>query len=383
MICPQKYPVLPFFVAMVITSDVWASGPIKTLLAGPDVELSRVVDVPLVRGPSTGFLPAVVMEVGDERMVGRLDIGFSWSQLGQKTADALDLRVRTAYLGERVIRYAIVAEAKIGDVILRDLPVQVGGKEGLTLGLLTLPVGTALESSTGTVHFIPIELVGDHQARSEQVLPIDTVKGIRWLEHGRPRLAHGPRGLVESWALRSAKLYTTRASTVDLPASVGGLSIGMAGVDESLGDRRGLSGDLGWDVLVWADMVLNPVAETIGFSMAEEPSWSSTNPGDWFLPVTDDSRLWAEAAWKDGRLDFALKQYREGEDCASKLLLGRRLRQAGQLEEAQAVLAEAAEEWQVWADRDVESRRQMRRRWPAAVPSAACQNAAVEVLAQW
>ncbi len=231
------------------------------------------VDVALLRGPTTGYRPAVMarLPVGEETrpQLVVVDLTSGHHRVDPPTVRALGLEPTVDEEGA----YLELETVALGGLTLRGLRVAVDeGADGFVLGAMALPpLAVALLPSAGVVRFVE---VGDARALLDEVGP--AVKGQRdglaLRLPGAIRL--GERVLEGTFELRTDRFASRLAPSEELPSPVrrGGEPSHDAGarlgevwladtwmaVDPALPLAEGVAGVLGEDVLFAADLAVDP-----------------------------------------------------------------------------------------------------------------------------
>jgi hypothetical protein len=127
------------------------------------VELPGTVNLPLLRGPSTAYLPAVAGAVRIEGhdaprplLVG-IDLTSGWSRIDADTLSTLGVEPEWSQLRGRWMRVAELPALQLGDLVLEGVHLEVTDEAaGLELGFAALPrLGAALLPSEGVVRVVP------------------------------------------------------------------------------------------------------------------------------------------------------------------------------------------------------------------------------------
>ena len=318
------------FVAPILSSLAWFSGGAAL------VEITAPTTVPLVHEPDDPR-PRQQVSVGARRVQALIDLTSPHSRVGRLWAIRLGLETQRRRGRER----AIIDELRFGDVVLRDLRVEVVADDDVVLGVQGLEeLAVAVQPSAGVVHWVR---AGDGQALLESVgevqrEPASWTTGLR-----RSRTPDGPVQwhLGEAWVHTTPSIAEQALAPLWMPAAPGparlgadalvhadiavwpaedawaGAPRGVALLDEAVRHRDQLEADaVGWDAPPPYDAEATPLEGAPG------SGWRS-----------DRAEALAAARWATGDLvgsiEASIDAVGWGEDrCGPWVALGERLLRA-------------------------------------------------------
>ena len=274
-----------------LTNGVAGAGP-SWFLHPPETVGEDRIEVPLYRGEVDGFRPLVHVSFPDAAASSTLaviDLGGSWTRIGEALAEELGLSVRPAKLDGRPVRRTSIPAMEIGDLRLEALRAEVVEGDGLVLGLGTLASrGIGILPSRGVVQFL---------AASETDALLRELGGAlhgggqdlsRWREHGERRRGNG---LSLSVPVRlgdrdgSAWIRTDWSET-RLTEDSGEASLRIAespiptsgAYDPGLGDPSSdFVGGLGYDALYAFDLAFDPKSDRVALAWVDDPKWEDAS----------------------------------------------------------------------------------------------------------
>lgn len=274
-----------------------------------EVTLPDSVDVPLYRGDHGEHRPLVRVVTPGKRdreivHLAVLDIAHGWSKIGFRTARQLGLTPEETKVMGRYAQVAVIPELRVGELVIRDLPVEVVYEEVFVLGTAPLQdVATAILPSEGTVRFVP---AAKGEALVQELggpLPIQVQSRKKWKHRGEKVYGNGFAVSVEGalggedgWlALRTDEAQSLaverldgtrrrrRGGQVQLRARgrIGTAELAESWVarDESLSDAEPtFVGSLGYDQLYAVDLAVSPADGLVAARKALRPTWERAEP---------------------------------------------------------------------------------------------------------
>ena len=411
--------------SLVLAAVLAAIGP--TAQAAPwatrnaaTVELASAVEVPLYRGSVLDHRPAVLVEIpaSEEdreptQQLAVVDLCLGWSTLGSSLAKEWGLEVKETGDGKR----AVVPELRIGELVLRDLRVEVTG-DGLTLGVAALDLAGAILPSKRVVRFAPASEGADLVSSVGEPLATVAESGKKYWFHGSKQEGSGflvaapatlfglegqpaPRHQRDAiphrpprWPTRAESAARASPGWLSRPSSAESRSTRGGPCTTSPSSMRTVCSSARWATTCSGTSISpgtlraasrshprpSPPGPTRRPSSSRSPArptkpaptkededdgqdeaedTSGGDPGD-AAEVARETAL-AEALWDTGAIDEALEHYAlataaAGDQCAPPQLQGRRLLAAGKTDAAVAALRTAAERWERWDSQELETR---------------------------
>jgi len=286
--------------------------PLGWFTAGADgVVLEGPVDVPLYRGPSTDFLPAVAvaLPVPEQQalrhVLARVDLARGWNRVDPETASTLGVEPEWTRTRGQWRRIAELPRLEIGDLVLEGVHLEVTDEAtGLILGMAALDqLAVALLPSEGVVRFVSasdgkalLDEVGSRVDASRQPTSSWTVgdtkhqgngltlrvdAAIRWGEAEVAGLVHlataSPATLVAIADRLPPPVQRAGAPSHDITPTLGDAPLdptwALASEAATDPDERYL-GTLGYDVLYELDLAVSPRHGQIALAPAAPPTWA-------------------------------------------------------------------------------------------------------------
>jgi len=349
------------------------------------VEISGVIEVPLVRGTVGDHRPMVAVDrkVGDKSLslLAVVDLGHGWTTIGRDLASELGIVPEATDLWGDWAQVATVESLSIGGLTLHNLNVQVVKGDEIVLGFGAIDdLAVAVLPSQGVVKIAPasegrslVEATGTPTELFSQT------KG-KWIEKGKKVWGNGLSFAIEaSMSGRDGRLMLdTAATTTRVTGSYSGadkrsrggvvhyrgrgrigsieLAESWVEVDESLRDPADdFVGALGYDQLYVMDIAISPSDGIAALSKAPEVKYTSTV--DRALELATARHKAAGLAKEDERVDRPPRMQfdesddpkaQEGDPGDTKVAnleggLARALWDAGKLDEAMPHFLRAAE----------------------------------------
>jgi len=273
-----------------LTQDIALAGP-EWFLRPPEIQFSKVVDVPLYRGEVGAHRPMIYATFPDDPASSTLaivDLGGEWTRVGVDLAVELGLTVQTARRHGRTVKRTVIDEVAIGDLTLHGLRAEVVDGNELILGLGAAgPIGIGILPSAGVVRFAPPDGVDALLDAAGGAIPTSGQDTSSWREHGERRWGNG-LSLSSSVGIDGREVSTwlrtdwsqTRLLEDAAEVALAGRTLSLTPLrDGSLGDPRpDFVGGLGYDVLFAYDLALAPERERMAMTYVSEPKWHDPGP---------------------------------------------------------------------------------------------------------
>ncbi len=418
------------FTLVLVPGLAFAGPSTQTFLAGAkSVDIAGPVEVPLAVGPQTDFLPAVwatLPKAGAAEgepvpaALAIIDLGSRYTTISSGLAGQLGLKVKQGkLLGNDEQKYTTIAEIRVGDVVLREVPALVGGTSpALSLGFGTFEeLGVAILPSKGAVKLVPAAQAAALVQEVGAPLSVARVTDESWFEHGTKKYGNGLGFSVAGKVfgkdgqvlLTTDRAQSYAAAETPIPnartlrgveGAVEAVSLGEIALPATWVMHRGqlvdatgaIVGAAGYDALYAYDIALDPAGGKAALKRAEVPK--SVDPAELLLaaaraefehasksdageaaqegeeaPAHDPGKpkvvsrelAFADALSAARKYDEAVTHYRAaaaaaGDVCKPYLALGRALLAGGDAKGALEPLEKAGSLWSRWYQQPLDTR---------------------------